>query len=228
MAVAYDAITRFTFSNTPDPFTGTHTPVGTPRGVCVLGAVEASSDQITGITYGGVAMTRAPLGLATDTAGETGTAYGYFLGKGIPTGAQTVSVDHTAVANNKAFYCITVTADTDTILLDSNRAQENQANPQFALNSGNSSALRFFLINSGLPNVSDLTLIAGMTALLSDDAGARIVRVDRETSPSVGNTTVGYTGVSDDVAMVGLAIAEAKSFIIPRTIQRIIKRRVYR
>lgn len=76
----------------------THTPVGTPRGVLVLIVQTVSvTDEVTSVTYGGVAMSEVPLSPMIHTAGsEDGVCYGYFLGAGIPTGARTVAVTVTA------------------------------------------------------------------------------------------------------------------------------------
>src|SRR4026208_2554961 len=104
MAIAHDAATQSSsWTTTPDPFTFSHTPVGTPRGVIVMITINAESglDHITGVTYGGVAMARVTNGFAQDTVTEPGSSYLYFLGSGIPTGTQTVSIDHTAASGAK-------------------------------------------------------------------------------------------------------------------------------
>ena len=89
MSVARDAVTEAPASFTTST-SFTHTPVGTPKGVIVYVAQNASStDENGSISYGGVALTKQTF--AHDTATELLGAYAYFLGSGIPTGAQTVS-----------------------------------------------------------------------------------------------------------------------------------------
>jgi hypothetical protein len=212
LTIAHDAATQSaTWTTTPDPFTFNHTPVGTPKGVVVMITINAESgaDGITGVTYGGVSMTRITNGFAQDTDTEPGSAYIYFLGASIPTGTQTVSIDHTAGAGVKIACCVTVTAAADTEVSTSGKIDGDATDPQIALDSGANSSLRYFVINSGLPAPSSLTLISGMSAVASTDHGARTTRFDRQTSPSSGSTTVGYTAAIDDVAMVAVAIKES-------------------
>jgi len=211
MTVAHDAFTESsTWTNTPDPFTFSHTPSGTPRGVVVLITVnlEAGADVITGVTYGGVTMARASPGFAQDTLGEPGSAYLYFLGASIPTGAQTVSIDHTAGAGTKVAYCCTVTAADDTALSVSDILQGDITDPQVALDSGADSSLRYCILNGGLGTPASYTLLSGMSAVESVDHGARVTRCDRQTTAASGSFTIGYTSANDDVMFVAAAIKE--------------------
>jgi len=211
MAVKHQSATESaTWTTTPDPFTFSHTPTGglDPKGVVVIiyhGSV--STDLITSVSYGGVAMSR--IVRATDTATEAGSAYLYFLGSGIPTGTQTVSIDHTATATVKIATCCTVTANGNTSSAASGTVNENAADPQIALDSGAvPEALRYFGIYSGAIGPSSLTLISGMTGVSDHDFGAFCGRVDRQIDFTSGSTTVGYTAGTDDVAMVGIAVKE--------------------
>src|SRR5574338_311067 len=136
MAVAFDAATESVRIDTSDPYTFTHTPVGTPRGVIVTAVHGVTNvSQINSITYGGVELVT---GLETaDTTTEPGRAYLYFLGSGIPTGTQTVSIDLTsATTTDIQFTCVTLTANADTAMIDSDQASENQANPSVTLQYG--------------------------------------------------------------------------------------------
>jgi len=226
MTVAHDAHTKSaTWTTTPDPFTFDHTPSGTPRGVIVEITVnaDAGADKIDGVvSYGSVAMARVATGFASDTAGEPGSAYIYYLGSGIPTGIQPVSINYNpSPGGTKQAVCITVTAAADTTEATSNKISGDAANPQIALDSGADSALRYFVINSGLPNVTDLTLVASMSTVDSTDHGARVTRFDRQTTAASGSVTVGYTSASDDVAMIAIALKEVAAVaVIPKIIQK--------
>jgi Ethanolamine utilization protein EutJ (predicted chaperonin) len=68
------------------------------------------------------------------------------------------------------------------------------------------SSLRYCCIFSGLPNVTDLTMLSGMTAVHDLDRGLNVDRQDRQTSSASGSFTIGYTSATDDVAMVAVAI----------------------
>lgn len=209
MTVAFDAAKASSgWTSSPDPFTFNHTPVGTPRGVLVLIGGANSADLITGVTYGGVTMTRTPNGRAVDSVGEALSTYAYFLGSGVPTGTQTVSVDHTASGHAKIAFCITFTAGDDTEIVIDNILQGDQADPQISLDTNTRVSLRCFVVGSGHNAPSSLTLISGMTSVGSGTDGAKSIVCGRETSPSSGNTTVGWTATSEDVAMVAVSVAE--------------------
>jgi len=220
MAVAFDASTNGTqFRDNsnyghPNPSTFTHTPVGTPRGVIVLLTQVAISanDCITGVTYGGVSMTRVPTnGFAQDTATELGAAYAYFLGSGIPTGAQTVSIAYDDNEESmKRAVCITLTASADTEVVASGRVQGDTANPSISLDSGAKTAFKAFALYSGQDAIANITNTAGMTRILAEKLSeGNYCRVyGYRTTPGSGSETVVQTATSDDVAMVGLAVAE--------------------
>jgi hypothetical protein len=211
MTVAFDASSvRAAWGSSPQPADWTHTPVGTPRGVAVLitGTGADGVDEITGVTYGGVAM--APVVVAQDLTSEAGFAKCYFLGSGIPTGAQTVSVawDDTSTDADKRAACVTFTAAADTEVVDSDVVQDNAADPALALDSGSRTAIRLFALHSGLPGAS-ITLGGSLTSLYADDiATARSRHAAYQTTPGSGAGSLGWTGVSDDVALVGMAVAE--------------------
>lgn len=118
MAIAFDAATESIRTATTDPYTFTHTPVGTPRGIALaITHGETVSGQISSVTYGGQSMTLQ----ATKTlsfGGEAGRTQWWYLGTGIPTGAQTVSIDLTSATTiDMQFVCISLTANTDTSVI---------------------------------------------------------------------------------------------------------------
>lgn len=211
MAVAHDAVTESsTWTTTPDPFTFDHTPAGTPAGVGVFIASDGSSDQIDGtVSYGGVAMTR--VGYCFDATGETGASWLYYLGSGVPTGTQTVSISHTASADTKWSVCFTVTASTDTEIGSvANSTQDESApltNP--IIQKGEQTGLAYFGLYHGAL-LSNLTLVSGMTDLNTEhELASACFRFDRETSVSSGPVTIGYTqGSGDDIAFIGVNVKE--------------------
>ena len=227
MAVAFDASSNkgeFT-AGSGSPVTWTHTPAGTPRGAIVLAQqIGTSSDFINGtVSYGGVAMTRvATNGFAQDTAAEAASVYAYFLGSGLPTGAQTVSIAHdTGIFGTKHAICITLTGAADLEVVASGRVQEDAANPSIALDSGSRTAVKVFNLYSGQDAIASITNTAGMTRVLAEKYSADVVcRVyGYRTTPGSGSETVLQTATSDDVAMVGLAIAEVVAATAPRPIR---------
>lgn len=217
MAVAFDAASDSAEFVSGTPATWTHTPVGTPRGVIVyITQADGTNDVFSGVTYGGVAMTRIPdNGRAVDTAIEIGAVYAYFLGTGIPTGAQTVSIAH---ANNefstKHAVCFTVTADRDTEIVASGKVEEDAANPTVTLDSGAKVAFKSFGLFSGR-DVGNVTNPTGITRFIGEQVASapRSRFYGYRTTPGSGSETVSQTATSDDAAMIGTAIAEVDEVV---------------
>jgi hypothetical protein len=217
MAVDHDAVseshTGTTGNTSSASFQWTHTPVGTPRGVLVyvvssLGSTTGTNGEATSVTYGGVNCPAVSGGLAKDAATEIGVVQTFFLGSGIPTGAQTIVVNR----NNNTMQCYamaaTVTAAADTVIAGTPvLLQDNGTFTQQNVDSGASQAVRYCGYYSG--NAAPLTAGANTTALVSIDFGAYVAGMGRETTGGIGIRPVGYAfGTSDDRAAVHVAIAE--------------------
>jgi hypothetical protein len=103
VSIAFDKSTS-SASGSVSPPSFTHTPVGTPALVVVCIGQDAIGDQVTGVTYGGVAMTRGSF----KAHATNSTVYVYYLVAGIPTGVQ--SVIATCTGNVHTAQCSTFTA----------------------------------------------------------------------------------------------------------------------
>lgn len=218
MALALDTNIAFPAGGTTsDATTGTrtwtHTPVGTPRGVLVLIVIAAAAtDVVTGATYGGVAMARVRAHI--DAAGEPGGAWAYFLGSGVPTGAQTVGVTRTGT-NPMTCQSTTFTASNNTDVVASSGIAGDGPNPQASLDSGTAEAIRLGAVYSGLAAPSNLTPITTGGGVIGGnhifvDHGNTCGRTDGWGLQS-GNVSVGWTAASDDAAYVVLAVREIPS-----------------
>lgn len=192
-------------------FTWTHTPVGTPRGVLVYVYTISATKTVTGVTYGGVAMTEVAGGAAVDTANEPGRIDTFFLGSGIPTGAKAIVVSRTNNATIMYASAVTQTAATDTeIYLPGIVLLQN--NGTFAVQSVDDggtgvNSIRYAAGYSG--GASVLVAGTGSTVLNSIDFGAYTVTTARETTAGQGARNVGFAyATSDDRAAVHLAIRE--------------------
>lgn len=217
MAVAFDAATKsaqFLEDVYPSPYTFTHTPSGTPKGVVVMVVcwpTDGGYDLVSGVTYGGVAMTRVQA--AWDTAVEEGCAYIYFLGSGISSGAQTVAiqeVDNGIVYPKKVAVAVTVTASGDTVVADSDIVQNDTANPSATLTANGQSGMAFAAMFSGLGTAA--TAGASCTLIDShnfDSGSARYADWVRITTATASDQTVAFTSASDDVAFVAALVSEA-------------------
>lgn len=210
MTVAHDAAIEATWVHTDaDPFTFSHTPTGTPRGVLLfVGSDTTGATIVANVTYGGVLMQE--IVFAQDLAGEPGQMHVYFLGKGVPTGMQTVSIDHVSgTTANRWAVCITVTAADDVKPIAWDGASGDVAVVQLALDSGAFTALRYCGIFSGHDDISSLALLTDQTAVHNHDFGTVVARVDRQTTAGSGSFTTGYTATDNDAAMVAIALIDA-------------------
>lgn len=213
MAVAHDAIseshTGTTGSTSAGTFSWTHTPTGTPKGVMVVVFTNDSVDLVTSVTYNGVYMNKV-CRAAVDSAGEFCHTQLYFLGAGVPTGAQTVEVTRTGTS---AMYAaaVTVTAGTDEteavgfVYLEGDGTLAEQS-----VTSTNGTACRYAAITSGLSAVpgagaSSTSLGTGATI----DYGVRVTGFVRETTTGSGARNIGFSsGTSDDRAAIHWAVQE--------------------
>lgn len=214
MAIAFDAASAAhsgTSSSTGN-FSWTHTPVGTPRGVLVLITLNAEAiDEISGVTYGGVAMaeiTDSPLLHATGA--EDGALFGYFLGSGIPPGAQTVAVTVSGSTRAKTAEAITVTAARDTVIDDTGTFESGgSATAQVTLattaDAVCAAAAHSGALTSGLNEDGNTTEIR-----LTTFTGSFSLAYGRRTTSGPGSFTLGWTSGSDEQAVLAAAIVEAQ------------------
>mgnify|MGYP007030112427 CR=1 FL=1 len=213
-SAAYDAVseshTGTTGSASQDSFSWTHTPVQTPRGVLVFVNTIGSSDLSTSVTYGGVSMNRVSGSTATDSAGEPGTVTAWFLGSGIPTGAQTVTVNRTNNATVMYAVCITITGESDTTIVGTPVLLQGDGTYTVqAVDSGSRPSRRFAAGYSGGGSV----LVAG-TGSTSTGASGQIdygnytFTTVFEKGRGSGSRDVGFSyATTEDRAAVHLAVA---------------------
>lgn len=213
MAVAHSASseshTGTTGSVSQASFAWTHTQTGTPQGVLVfVHVMNNATDTVTSVTYGTVTLTRVPGGAAIDSAGEPGRTDLFFAGSGLGTGNQTITVNR--LNNTRVMYATaaTVTAATNTNVTGIVLLQGDQALTQQNVNDGSpgTNSLRYAGTFSGLnaPPAAG----ANSTLLQSIDIGNQTAALVRETAAGQGSRPVGFTGTSDDVAAVHVAVRE--------------------
>jgi hypothetical protein len=208
VAIAHDATSgSAALIATATTTTWTHTPVGTPKGVVVLIPQGLSTDQVSGVTYGGVALTR--IRFAARSAAEACAVYTYFLGQNIPTGPQTVAVTTTGT-NPMWPQAATLTADSTITAVDVENGLDAGiiANPSLAL-SPTAEATLYYVNASGL-NAPVSTPESGTTQLAARDLGTISGHIGTKEVAGAGATTIGWTSASDDVCHAGLAVKESE------------------
>lgn len=216
MTVAYDA--HSTASNNNGTTTSwTHTPVGTPKGVIVFFRTTnaAASDVVTGVTYGGVAMsevTGSP-NLGPNSALDSASLHCFFLGSSIPTGAQTVTVTHSnpSFAYTNFGNAISVTGSADTEVQDSDGTinSTSQSDPSVTLSLGSKSCFCAIGFSSGQGAVSGITPLSGWTSRDEDDHGAFTSGIYTYDTVGTTDVTAGWTQTADDANAIAIAITEA-------------------
>lgn len=213
MAIAFDASSE---SNGVGDFSWTHTPSGTPKGVVVLLSGDSFEDDVVGVTYGGVAMSR--VNYAFVNSGEDTSSWAYFLGSNIPTGAQTVAIDIVASPSNWIWAtAITVTAasDKNTHLagIGSAKQQAVTTNPTVTVTGIAGASYGFGVLGSGSDAEGSSTAGSGMTMRQQFDFGGRTGSAESSTSESAsGDLTIAFSNASsEESALIGVAIEEVSS-----------------
>ena len=192
----------------------THTPSGTPRGAVVLVVHNGAglNDEVSGVTYGGTAMTEvlnSPVLHATGA--EDGVLYAYFLGSAVPTGAQTVVVTRVNSVNPvMACACVTVTSDAPVTsvypaaVLDSGDA----TNPSVVVGTdvGVETAV-VGALHTGTAAVGSVAPGADYSDIFEHDYGNQVVSfIRRSASASGGNVTVDWTAAAEEAGVIAVAI----------------------
>lgn len=207
-APVFDAATTQAEFTTTNPQAFNHTPVGTPRGVLVFIAAADDEDTVSGVTYGGVSMTREAF---TSGAGEDGAAWMYFLGSSIPTGTQSVSISHGGTAVGKWAVCMTFTATADTDVADFEVITNGTLDdPRVTLDSSTAWGTRVWGADTGHGATSAITAPLGSTIVNSMvyAVGNKVAALGRESIITTGNTSVGfdYGPGADDTHLVGVVL----------------------
>lgn len=195
------AVPTFDASASPSAGVGTlswtHTPVGSPNGIFVSVVQDATSaDQVSGVTYGGVAMT---LVQSTATSTPTGWKYAYLLNEGIPTGPQTVTVTVTGAATKRAC-SLSFLSDTGTVqVVDlSNTASASGANPNASTQPDIFSvdSLAVGVLYSGQDAITSIAPGTGAVDVLEHDFGTQCMSVIRKTAAVASGNFVSISWVA--------------------------------
>ncbi len=215
MAVAFDAFSNIKQDVQNLNISGTFTPTGTPRGIIVFptGAIATTQVGPTGCTYGGVAMSLVVSNVLTSSEG--GWLRFFFLGSGIPTGTQTVA--SSGISGNSAddwnMYCISVTATTDTEVVDSDNTinSASQANPSVTLSLASRTCFAALAFASGQGAVSGTSPLANWTSRGETDIGAGVLGCYTFNTIGSSDVTAGWTQTADDAVAIAVAISEVQA-----------------
>lgn len=214
MAIAFDASAEGI--GPTNSLVWTHTPVGTPKGIIVFVALTSSNTTlVTGVTYGGVAMTEQPGSPNVEGAGEQGQIRCYFLGSSVPTGAQNVTVTLTsAVAVWGGSISVTATGDTSVVDTDATINGTAVANASCTLSLGGLDSFCAIGFYSGTNAPTNNLPLTNWTNRQDHDFGTETSGMYSYDIIGTADVTAGWTqpagsaagyaiAVKDDAAAVG-------------------------
>ena len=233
MSVAHDNVseshTGTTGAASVASFTWNHVPTGTPRSALVF-TLAIGANPVTGVTYGGTSMTAVPY-TAYDSDTEPGFVQAWFLDN-VASGTQAVVVNRTNNAVVTYATCMTQTAasacevydagvktiaaaGTEQTAASSSATGVSSSWSSMTLDDGSpgTNSQRYLAVHSGASSVSAAstnTTTNGTNA--SIDFGLYVFFTMRETTPSQGAKALTIaTAISDDLAVIGLAVREVAS-----------------
>lgn len=218
MAVLHDVTTTIlSASVAASPSNVNHNAGAGCGGVIVSVVIPLNTDVVTGVTYGGIAMTRAQFNSTSST--ETGSTYIYFLGYGkVPqaAGNQAVAISYTGTTAKSAT-CTTVKSSSGWKSMGiaeaggyTNTATSTETRLNLGTASRSDSAMAFEAAYSGTagPMATTATMFGGMTSLIDTDFGNNCGGTFRQTNASDGGFTVGHTQAADDWCSSGISVIE--------------------
>jgi hypothetical protein len=214
MAIAHDAVSNV--AQGTGNLSWTHTPTGTPRGVVVqviqYHNTAAVSDEISGVTYGGDAMTEVAESPVIHTGNVDFSAiHTYFLGTSIPTGAQTVVVTVTGSTAKRAV-AATMTAAADTEVNDTGTVDTGTGatitNPSISL-STTEETVCYAALMCGVTDAANV--VSDQTNILEHDFQNDIGSWDRTDAVAAGTITFNWTTNTAEQAGHAVAINEIVS-----------------
>jgi hypothetical protein len=211
MAVAFDAFSSASDAGGASNLAWTHTPVGTPRGVLVwivMTGYTPSGTNAVSCNYGGVDM-GAPIAEAIKTTGEVGSVVFYFLGSGIPTGAQTVTFDKLASAVTfGGAISLTGAANTEVVDSDATINSDSATNPSVTLSLAGRTSFAGIGFFSGQGADTGITPLSSWTSRAEHDYGAAVAAVYSYDTIGAADVTAGWTQAADDAIAVAVAVSE--------------------
>lgn len=202
MAIAFDAATRADQAATTGSFTFSHTTSGANRVLIVMCYLNEEGDLVTGITYNGVAMTRANAFTNTPGASVPTSGYIYYLANPA-TGANNVVISY---SGNRAVIAVAASftgANTSSPIDQSNTVYSgndfSSTSVSLSVTTGfaNSMGIDFPIIRQSTDSGGNLSITGGQTSVLahsfSPATGLGATAVSRESQATAGTLTQSWS-----------------------------------
>jgi hypothetical protein len=214
LAIAHDTATRFpatngtTGVNSVDTTTGdrtfSHAGSASATAAVVMILDNVNTPVVSGVLYGGVAMT---LTTSAEDTSEAGEVWIYTLtGNPIPQGTQTVTLQGCTSAEKWAT-CCTMTGTMPYVATSAATNTTTSANPTIALTTTAASSMAYAAAHDG--QAAPATAMTAGTLLHSNDYGTRVANTGRFTSAVGASTTsITFTLGSEDWCCAGVAFSE--------------------
>lgn len=184
-------------------------PTASTRGLVVFVIENDGVDGVTSVNIGGVDIPEVSGSPNEHAAGEAGTVHAFFLGSGIPTGSQTITVVVSDAGNKRALaYLLTAAADTEIAAVNTSINSSSLANPSSTLALGGRSCWVGMGLHSGQQATSGITPSAGWTSNLEFDFGSQQCAWYRFNTVGTSDVTVGWTQTAEDAVAIAVAVAE--------------------
>ncbi len=212
MSVSED-VTSFR-SHTPAGSSSTQHVGGTPIGVLVLIVQnQAVADNVSSVTYGGVALSRVRSTQDLTGAGDLGRSYIYLLSQGAPAGDQTLVVTYTSGVE-AAIWCITLNGSSEIGVVAHAGSGVTADDPSVTLATPSAyDGVVYAVLYSGLAAAGVITAGSGYALRDGGVPGGHVFdslsnRAALESGAKSGaNVAAGFTtSASDDVALTAVAI----------------------
>jgi hypothetical protein len=187
-----------------------HSPVGVPKGIVVMVVEYVSGvDGVTGVTYGGLAMTEIANSPALAPFGEHSAVHIFHLGENIPPGDQTVTVSISGAVTRRAV-AVSFTANTNrTKIVDSKIFQSvGSANPSVTLSHNGQVCFDLIAGVSGVQTAGEVAELSGWGNIAENDFGNAIGVWYVNGLGGSSDVTAGWTAAEDDVNFIALSIGE--------------------
>jgi hypothetical protein len=181
-----------------------HAASASATAAVVMLLTNTNNTPVSGVLYGGVAMTLTTS--ATDTS-EAGNVWIYTLtGNPIPQGTQTVTLVG-CTADSKWATCCTMTGTMPFVATSAATNTTTSANPTIALTTTAASSMGYAAAHDG--QAAPATAMTSGTLLHSNDYGTRVANTGRFTSAVGASTTsITFTLGSEDWCCAGVAFSE--------------------
>lgn len=206
MTIAHDSEVQGAANVTAGAYTTAITPTNPPAAVClVIVQSGAATDQVTSVTYAGVALTRRRFDIETT---EPGAVYIYWGAGNLPSGAQNAVVNRTGTTSLRTVVSTMTVAAGQTVAVDIDASGASAAitNPSWTMTTAAVTTACYLGIHSGLQTMTSTPATNWTLQGVAEDRGNDGRGWARRLAVAAGNTAPGWAAATSE-DFVGSSIA---------------------